>query len=76
MNIKKRGILVIVFTLLVLFASHAYADVSGCYLYSENEDVYCTEILDVEAQEDCAIFPNCDIDEFFIPGSDCSNIDF
>jgi hypothetical protein len=73
MNIKKRGILVIVLTLLVLFSYLASADISGCYLYSQSEDLYCVpEILDTEAQVDCDTYPNCDMATHFKPNSDCS----
>ncbi len=73
MDVKKRGILVIVLTLLVLFSYLANADVSGCYLYSQSEDLYCVPgILDTEAQADCDTYPNCNMAEYFIPNSDCS----
>jgi len=76
MNIKKRGILVIVLTLLVLFSYLASADISGCYLYSQSEDLYCVpDILDTEAQADCDTYPNCNMAEDFIPNSDCSEFE-
>jgi hypothetical protein len=76
MDIKKRGILVIVFTILVLFSYLSSAEVAGCYLYSQSEDLYCVpEILDTEAKADCDTYPNCDMAEHFIPGSDCSELE-
>ncbi len=67
---------------LILLAPLAFSPVSaavnGCYTYSKaSEDLYCVAggILQDEAQKDCAKQTGCDINQHFIPGSDCSELD-
>ncbi len=67
---------------LILLAPVAFSPVSaavnGCYTYSKaSEDLYCVAggILQDEAQKDCAKQTGCDINQHFIPGSDCSELD-
>ncbi len=66
---------------LILLAPLAFSPVSaavnGCYTYSKaSEDLYCASggILEDEAKADCAKYPDCKIDQHFIPGSDCSEL--
>lgn len=80
---KKRGMFYVVLALsLILLAPLVFSPVSaavnGCYTYSKaSEDLYCVAggILQEEAQKDCAKQTGCDINQHFIPGSDCSDID-
>ncbi|MBI4980005.1 carboxypeptidase regulatory-like domain-containing protein [Candidatus Woesearchaeota archaeon] len=83
MTSKKRGMFYVVLALcLILLAPLAFnpvnAAVNGCYTYSKaSEDLYCASggILEDEAKADCVKYPDCKIDQHFIPGSDCSDID-
>ncbi|MBT6773916.1 carboxypeptidase regulatory-like domain-containing protein [Candidatus Woesearchaeota archaeon] len=63
--------------LLAGFSFLSLADVSGCYVYPEaSEDLYCQAgILDTEAQVDCEFYDSCNLEEHFIPASDCSELD-
>ncbi len=77
MVLKKRGIIVVVLALfcLIFFSQQAISpDVSGCYVYPQaSEDLYCVAgVLQSEAAADCAENPACEMNEHFIPGSDCS----
>src|SRR3989338_8388756 len=75
---EKRELIVVVLSILILllWASFVSADVSGCYVYPQtDEDLYCVEgVLQSEAQQDCEQYADCDINDYFIPGSDCQNI--
>ena len=77
--IKKRGMILVVLSLFLLagFSFLSLADVSGCYVYPEaSEDLYCQAgILDTEAQVDCEFYDSCNLEEHFIPASDCSELD-
>jgi hypothetical protein len=79
MGVKKRGFVLVVFALflIVLLSQLIFAEVAGCYVYSEgSEDLYCVQgTLDTQAQEDCDSFPNCNMAESFLPGADCSDLD-
>ncbi len=73
---KKRGVFVVflVVTLLVLSInlSQSVDDPEGCYYYPQAEEsLFCTAILQSEAQADCV---NCDISQYFKVGSDCSEL--
>jgi len=77
MEVKKRGIICVVLALfLAILSSLVLAvDQEGCYYYPQaSEDVYCMPgILNSEAQADCAKHPGCNFEQYFIPGSDCSD---
>ena len=78
---KKRGLILVVLFLLMLFSTiySSYSDegstplITGCYVYPQaSEDLYCVEgVTNQQAQTDCG---DCDLNEYFIPNSDCSEI--
>ena len=81
---KKRGLILVVLFLFILFSTvylsysqeegGSISVVEGCYVYPQaSEDLYCVAgVTNQEAQDDCN---NCDLNEHFIPNSDCSEID-
>ncbi|MFA6461516.1 MAG: carboxypeptidase-like regulatory domain-containing protein [Candidatus Woesearchaeota archaeon] len=78
MEVKKRGKVWIVLALfLVIFLQVIYAaDQEGCYYYPQaSEDVYCVpRLLNSEAQTDCALHSDCQFDQYFLPGNDCTSL--
>ncbi|MBU1644682.1 MAG: carboxypeptidase regulatory-like domain-containing protein [Nanoarchaeota archaeon] len=78
MMLKKRGFLVVLMLILLIFSSYSVfsEDVSGCYTYSKgSEDLYCIGgTLKSEATLDCAEFSGCDINQVFVPGSNCAEL--
>ena len=53
------------------------SDVGGCYYYPEaSEDYYCiSDTLHSEASADCEGYAGCEINQYFSPGLDCSEMD-
>jgi len=75
MVVQKRGTFLVVLVLfLLVFAYSISAETVGCYIYPKgSEDLYCVQgVLDVEAQADCDDNSDCNMDQHFVPGSDCS----
>lgn len=73
---KKRGLsLVVLVLLLAVFSSlSALAQTSGCYVYPKgSEDLYCVPgILDTEAEADCSQYADCNLNQYFVAGSNCA----
>jgi hypothetical protein len=75
---KKRGIILIAIVLfsLVLSINVSLAEeinTRGCYFYPESaEGVYCTEMSQNAAQTDCEEYDDCEINNYFRPGKECS----
>ena len=65
-----------VFLLVFCFSFSAWGETAGCYVFPEaDEDLYCVPgLLDTAAQLDCKDYPSCNLNEYFIPNSDCSEI--
>jgi len=71
---KPQFFFILALLLLFFTSSFSTAQTQGCYIFPEaSEDLYCVEgVLDSEAQLDCDQDPSCDMNQHFIPGSDCS----
>ncbi|MBU0456615.1 MAG: carboxypeptidase regulatory-like domain-containing protein [Nanoarchaeota archaeon] len=78
MVLRKRGVFFVVLALFLvaLFSNFSLSETSGCYVYLEaSEDIYCVaDVLDSEAKKDCDSYFGCNMNEHFIPNSDCSKI--
>ncbi len=79
MILKKRGMFFVVLAVFLLIFSFSFSvlgETAGCYVFPKaDEDLYCAKgILDTTAQLDCKDYPDCNLNEFFIPNSDCSEI--
>lgn len=75
---QKRGLIVLSIVLLLLSFSlpGALSIREGCYFYPQaSEDWYCqARVTDTNAQEDCQDHEDCDFEQYFQAGSDCSDI--
>ena len=72
MGLKKRGLLLVVFLLSVVFTFSAAAQ-EGCYLYAGGDErLYCQSIPRETAAQDCANYANCDLDTHFAEGIRCA----
>src|SRR3989344_4130912 len=72
MGLKKRGLLLVVFLLSVVFAFSAAAQ-EGCYRYAGGDErLYCQSIPRETAAADCANYANCDLDTLFAEWVRCA----
>ncbi len=55
--------------LVFLFVPFVLAD-SGCFVFQDSA-LYCVEVSEEEAEQECGFFDNCDIVEVFLEGSSC-----
>ncbi|MDP3640129.1 MAG: carboxypeptidase regulatory-like domain-containing protein [Nanoarchaeota archaeon] len=76
MGLKKRGLLLVVFLLSVVFAFSAAAE-EGCYLYAGGDErLYCQSIPRETAAADCADYANCDMETHFAADQSCASTNF
>ncbi|MBI1969048.1 carboxypeptidase regulatory-like domain-containing protein, partial [Candidatus Woesearchaeota archaeon] len=72
MGLKKRGLLLVVFLLSVVFTFSAAAE-EGCYLYAGGDErLYCQSLPRETAAADCANYANCDLETHFAEGVSCA----
>ncbi len=73
--LRKRGLVVVVLALILALAAMVYAEGGeGCYFYPEgSEDWYCVPgVSDIDARADCENYADCNFDNYFRYGSECS----
>ncbi len=78
MEVKKRGLLVVVLAFFLVFFLHSVqAAQGGCYTFVKGDSqIYCnTGVLDTSAQEDCAKYSDCTFSQYFTPGQDCTLVE-
>lgn len=68
----KRGMFFVAVIVFLTLLSGAGRAEDGCYLYPHDEELYCQQIDRTAAQADCDRFSACNMDEQFIPNTDCS----
>ncbi len=73
MSIKKRGVVLVLFLLLLVLGMGKGVQ-EGCYYYPDS-NLYCLDISDSDAADDCAQQEDCDISQYFSPGTACSEFD-
>ncbi|MBI4983570.1 hypothetical protein HZC32_02900, partial [Candidatus Woesearchaeota archaeon] len=74
---EKRGMFWVVLALfLVIFTFAVWAEQTGCYVYPKgSDDVYCkSNILNSAAAQDCQLYSECSMAQYFLPGADCNTL--
>ena len=76
MMFPKRGLILLLVGVFLLFSSVVSGEVSGCYTFGgASEDLYCVSgVSQSAAEQDCVGRAGCDVGEHFTAGSDCRQI--
>jgi hypothetical protein len=76
-NVMKRKVsfivVILILTSLVIMPSFVLA-ADGCFVDKESSK-YCTDISDIEAQEECSFSDTCDFKSDFLEGNSCNFVD-
>jgi hypothetical protein len=70
---KNNKILISLLATIILSISFSSANL-GCFLYQESE-FYCNDLTLQEAEEECLLYLNCDVEEIYISANSCGLVE-